>query len=667
MRAVWVVVTVVGALLIGVGCGSSGAPGSAPDPGAEPDGAEGAEIEVGAPGDVPADVPGPDAADAPGDAEADGPADAEADTPVTPSCGTERVQEDLAIPTIDGYALAAFLDRPAQPDCPLPTVLIQTPYDKEGARSSFFGEERASRPLFASPHYNFVVVDWRGRFGSQGLPHAGQGPWMAQDSYDTVEWIAAQPWSDGTVGLWGVSALCGAQYRTAVGPTPSAQTPDFADGPPPHLSAMVPIMCGLRTEFDSVYAGGVIRHEWATGLDVLGFGLRTIYEDNPRKNVLWNIVEAGLPADRIAVPALVVSGWWDLQPRKTVGAWKELRQASDPSVRDQHKLLIGPWIHFATGGAVGQGALRELTEEELAYMDFDRRIDADSLAFFDHHLRGIDNGVDDWAPITYHHDNQGWATAEQWPPAAAETRKLYLTAALELTETAPAEGEATFPYDPADPSPTIGIGTLSPYNCVGDPNPVLCSVTPNPDKILLHGPMSQAPLMDRDDHLVFTTGPLAEPLSLLGDIALHADVATTGGDADFALRVLHVDDTGDPKLIGEGIQRLSAREGETAFSEVTPGARYSLVVETFKGYAYTIPAGHQLSILVSGSHWPLFGRNPADGAIFYASDASPATKDTFSYGVPPTEVPMKMKGKGAPAEQTLFTDGSTWLELQVAK
>lgn len=610
---------------------------------------------------------GIDAGDTGGDQDAGGTADAGSDgadramDDVGTPCGTERVREELAIPTLDGYHLAAFLDRPAREGCPLPTILLQTPYDKESAWNTFFGDERSARPLFSSPYYNYVVVDWRGFHGSRDLPHPGDGAWMAQDSYDTVEWIAAQSWSDGLVGTWGVSALCSAQYRTAAGPVKNAQHPDFADGPPPHLAAMVPIMCAMRMGYDQTYPGGVLRHDWATALDVLGYGVRKLFEENPRKNLLWDLVDGSIPAERMRVPALVVSGWWDLMPRHTVAAYHELVTASAPAVRDAHRLLIGPWIHFAAGGATSAGVFRPLTDAELAYLDAERKIDSDSLAFFDHHLRGLDNQVADWAPVRYHHENEGWKEAETWPPAGTTTRTLYLDDQEALVEAPPASGSLELPYDPADPSPSMGGATLSPYNCVGDPNPVLCMLTPDEDNILLHGPLSQELLTDRGDQRTFVTGPLDEPLVLLGAVRLQLEVATDGADCDVAVRVLDIDAQGDPRLIGDGIQRLSARDGTRAYAQVVAGVRYPLTVEVLKDFAYTLPAGHRLGVMISASNWPLFARNPCDGAVFMACDTLEATRDTFSYGSPPVEVPLK--GEGRAITVTLHLDGASRLVL----
>ncbi|MCA9516601.1 MAG: CocE/NonD family hydrolase [Myxococcales bacterium] len=590
-----------------------------------------------------------------------------ADTAAPPPCGTARVREDLAIPTLDGQALHGWLDRPATADCPLPTILIQTPYSADAAYDTFIGD-RESRPLVSSPFYNVVAVDWRGRFGSAGLPESSDPARLRQDTYDIVEWVAAQPWSDGKVGTWGVSALCGVQYKTAVGPEPTAAHPDFATGPPPHLAAMVPIMCAARTEYAHVYTGGVARLESTLALDVLGFGVGGLYLSHPRRDLVWTLAEGGVDLAHVAVPALVVSGWWDLNPRTTLAAFEELVAESDPAVRGAHRLLIGPWIHFATGGEVQSGSGRPLEPEERVYVDTERVIDQDTLAFFDLHLRGVTSSpAATWPQVRYHQENEGWASAATWPPPEAAPARFFMTSDLALTEAAPGSAAAALPlpYDPADPSPTVGGGTLAPYNCVLAASPLVCTLTPDPEKLLLHGPQRQDALLARGDQLTFVTPARATPLRLLGAAKVVVAVATTGADADIAARVLDVDADGHARLIGDGIARVSARGSDNRFDFVAPGTRATLEVPLTKDFAYTIPAGHRLGVMLTGSNWPLYARNPGDGAIYVEDDVPASLPAEYKVGVPQQTVPMR--GAGQAVTHTIFVaDGASYLEIGVA-
>ncbi|MEZ4340252.1 MAG: CocE/NonD family hydrolase [Sandaracinaceae bacterium] len=351
------------------------------------------------------------------------------------------------------------------------------------------------------------------------------------------------------------------------------------------------------------------------------------------------------------VPAMIVGGFHDLQPTFTVDAWRELVTSSDPSVRAEHRLLLGPWIHFAVGGEVESGAGRVLDDEERTFLDLERRIDRDSLAWFDHHLRGRDNEVGGWAPVRYHVENDGWHSANDWPPPDATTRTFYLRDDGALSETAPTAGTQSFDHDPADPSPTIGGATLSPYNCMTSPTPLACVLAADPATILRHGPRSQAPVTARSDQRTFLTPPLTEPLPIVGEVRVQVDVATTGDDGDVAVRLVDVDDAGDPLLVAEGIARLRARDATNRWSAVTPGTRYSLAITMLSDVSRTIQPGHRLGIIVSATHWPLFGRNPNDGAVFYAGDTASGT-------------PASLIGAGRPATHTLHLDGATRIELQ---
>lgn len=580
------------------------------------------------------------------------------------SCeGEDRVRDDLAVPTLDGHALSAFVDRPTGTPCPLPTILVQTPYNKEEAYESILGVDRSDRPLFASPHYNYVVVDWRGRFGSSGVP-IDDGTWLAQDGYSTVEWIAEQPWSDGQVAMWGVSALCGQQYRTAIGPKPTSAHPDRNDGPPPSLQAMVPIMCPIRTDYERAYPGGVLRHEWASALDVLGFGLRTVYENNPRSNLLWTIAGGEDRIENIAVPALVVGGLWDVVPTATVEAFNELVGESDPSVRDQHRLLMGPWIHFATGGEINSGAARPLTDDERVFLDLGRRIDADTLAFFDHHLLGAENEASSWQAVRYFQSGEGWTGADSWPPADSETNSFYAAAGSALTTSRPTTAStADIPYDADDPSPTIGGATLSPYNCMGSETPLICTLTPNPETILAHGPASQAQVVARADGVLFVTEPVSSPLPLTGNGTAYVDVSTTLEDADVAVRVVDVAPDGTPLLIGEGIARISSWADPSRRLPVAPGTRTSVEVPLNAPLGYTIAPGHQLGLILTGSNWPLYARNPGTGAVFHEDDVATGTKPEFTWGLPAQTIDLQSPGSSGTL--TFHLDGATRLEVGV--
>ncbi len=512
-----------------------------------------------------------------------------------------QVYEDVSVPMRDGKELAAFVRHPADASCALPTVLIQTPYDKENARTLWFSGD-GDQPLFDSTDYNFVVVDWRGFYGSSGALN-GQ-PNRGEDGYDAVQWIADQSWSDGKVGTWGVSALCRVQHWTAV-------------QQPPALKATVPIFCAMNDTYEQYYPGGVLRREYVQTLGVL-FG-QSVVEQHPLHDLTWTYAEGLYDAADVKVPALMVAGWFDLDNGANLQTWNQLVASSDPAVRDQHRLLIGAWHHFAAGGESAAG--RALTAQELLYTDSDRRIQRDSLAWFDCYLRDQCDAVGAWATVRYQ-DGGSWIDSATWPPAGASDRRLYLRDDGALVDAAPSSGSLSIAYDPTNPSPTVGGQTLRPD--------------------LLHGPVDQGDVLAHAEAHLLETAPLPTPLAVRGHIRVRLAVATTGADTDFAVRLVDDDGSGGHLLVGEGIHRLKLRDSFASVSAVVAGQRYDLDIDLVDDLGYTFAAGHRVGLIVTSSNSPRFERNPNTGDDFYADATTPVS-----------------------VSNTVFTDGGSWLTLPV--
>jgi len=524
----------------------------------------------------------------PSDASEDAPdagGDAGADSGTVPSCGT-HVFEKTTINARDGAALAGLIRRPADPACRVPTIFIYTPYNIENV-SKIWLEDTTNEPLFASMDYAVVAVDWRGKFGSSAAKVRDEMQY-GEDGYDLVEWIAARPWSDGNVGMYGVSALGRVQYWTA------------AENPP-HLGAAVPIFGHMNHYYENFFPGGVFRKEYADGLGVL-YGSGGTVKQHPYRDIYWRVVEGLHDPALVKIPMLSVSGWYDLFNRGTHRTFQKIRSMSDPSVRDSHRMLIGPWSHFAAGGEGIWG--REFTEEERLYFDNDRRIQKDALAFFDFYLRGLPNEVASWPRVRYVMAAEGsWRSAEEWPPGS-QAEKLYLTAGGGLSDAVPAGEEVILPYDPADPSPTVGGQTLNwKYT---------------------HGPTDQAGVLARGDAAAFVTEPLAEPLRTTGAVQVQLVVKTTGADTDFAVRLTDVDETGRHLLLTDGIRRLKLRDDLSAPSEVTAGQEYQIEITLTNELAYTFTPGHRVGVIITSSNYERFDRNPNTGDDFFEDAAAPA-------------------------------------------
>lgn len=491
-----------------------------------------------------------------------------------------------SIPMRDGKKLAADIHRPsACTQCP--TILIQTPYNRLLYR---FGLPLGIGLNLNSSNYNIVIVDRRGFYGSFAALVAN--PNLGEDGYDAVEWIAAQTWSDTMIGTWGPSALGLVQYQTA-------------REQPPHLVCSVPLVAAPQTLYHSYYPGGVYRKEYMDQLDGLGFGVSATILAAPHYNLAWQFAEnnSWYPSD-IAVPMLMIGGWYDHNINEMIDFFEAIRLQSPITVRNQHKIWIGPWVHGGNGianpGTAQQG--------ELTYPGVAGVIDSIAIAFFDYHLRGINNAWNNAAPLHYYKMGQDvWDTDNSWIPATI-TQNWYLNDGELLDTLQSSPGTASLTYDPADPSPTYGGPTL------------------RIDQV--QGPWNQADTIElRGDNLIFTTAEFTQDLTVKGSIRIHLYVSSDRPDTDVAVRLTDVYPDNRSILLLDGIQRMRFRNGYTTSdtASMQVGTIYPIIIE-LTDVAHTFLAGHKLRLVITGSNYPRFNNNLNNGgAMYVAGDTLVAT------------------------------------------
>lgn len=501
----------------------------------------------------------------------------------------------------DGRKLAITRYHPAScSQCP--TILIQTPYNR--LAYNIIGLPLNIGYNINSSAYNVVIMDWRGFYGSAGTAYAGS-PTRGEDGYDAVQWIAAQSWSDGQVGTWGPSALGRVQYLTA-------------KENPPNLVCIVPLVAGPQYSYQEYYPGGVLRTEYVEQLDNLGFGTSALVLSVPYYNLLWSITESGnYYPDSIQVPALMIGGWYDHNVEVMLDFFAGIRSSSPLAVRDQHRLLMGPWTHGGSGAAtVGSSVQGQLTYPNSAEWN-----DSLALLFFDYHLRGINNGWNSTPYITYYQMGENtWQTSSSWPPAGLSNYTFYLHNDGSLNTVMPGGTAASlsYSYHPLDPSPTVGGPTLRPD--------------------LDQGPYDQAPLVEsRNDILVHTTAPLLYDAVLKGQAQVHLRVSSDKKDTDFAVRLTDVYPDGRSMLVADGIARMRFRNGYTTAdtASMVPGTVYDCILE-FPHTAITFLAGHKIRLDITSSNYPRYNRNDNSGGVMYPgmngdSLANPQTAQNTVY------------------------------------
>jgi hypothetical protein len=509
------------------------------------------------------------------------------------------------IPLRDGVKLAADLWLPEVPG-KYPTILIRTPYMKTMAllKAAELGK------YFASRGYALAVQDTRGRGDSEGrfdffFP---EGP----DGYDTIEWLAAQPWSNGKVGMMGVSYLGTVQWLAA-------------REHPPHLVCIAPTAPAGRWLEELPYQGGAFGHRWALnwlngtsgrtqqgntdGIDwdkilahrplltadsVMGRPMRLYREflQNPLMASYWKRIQF-VPEDfaRIDIPTLTVTGWYDGDQPGAMFYWRGL--TANAPAKDKHFLLAGPWTHVQTfGGGSEKVGDTELTPESVV----DNR--AIHAAFFDWCLKGTSPRFDAPRARVYVTGANVWRTFDAYPPANSAPRQLYLQSggranSIEgdgrLSWTAPVEQPPDrYTYDPQHPTP----GSIGGENLAND----------------------RRPIQRRDDVLVYTSEPLTEPLEIVGDVRVNLQASTDALDTDFTAVLSDVFPDGRALKLGPriGILRARYRNGFVKEELLTPNKAERFSIELFD-IAHSFQPGHRIRLEIASSAAPEFNPNQNTG------------------------------------------------------
>jgi putative CocE/NonD family hydrolase len=526
------------------------------------------------------------------------------------------IETDVAVPMRDGVVLRADVYRP-EGNGRHPVLVMRTPYGKDGVIAD------GSEPTVlrgARAGYAVVVQDVRGRFHSDGAfePYRQEG----RDGYDTIEWAAVQPWSNGRVGTFGLSYPGAVQWLAAM-------------ERPPHLVAMLPAMtfasgrhffyyggafnhdwmrwilnyiapeerrrrglAGPRTEKEAEALWEVHKWEWERflpigGLDVLE-GLAPWYFDwlaHPDDGADWAFADVTAAHGSIGVPALSLSAWHDSN-YGPIGAITNFtgvraRGASEAARRGQ-RLVLGPWDHGDPG--IAETRVGELDYGGNAPIDYFGLV----LRWHDRWLRGIPNGVDAGAPVRLFVMGENvWRDENEWPLARARPTAYYLRSngdaaeAGRLSEEPPPAGEAAdrYDYDPRDPVVIENFEVM--------------------------GPRDRSGLETRRDLLVYTTPPLAGDVEVTGPVSARLWIASSAVDTDFMVMLLDVHPDGrayNVMPIEAGVLRARYRESQAAPRLLTPGEPVEITIGDMVT-SNLFRRGHRIRLHVTSSRFPVFDRN----------------------------------------------------------
>lgn len=567
-------------------------------------------------------------------------------------------EKDVMVPMRDGIRLSTDIYFPARNSVPaegtFPTLMERTPYNKEGVRGTV--PRPTTAQYFAIRGYISVFQDTRGRYKSEGsfTKYLNEGP----DGYDAVEWVAAQPWSNGKIGTFGISY--GAHTQAAM-----------ACLNPPHLTCMF-LDCG---GFSNAYLnasrnGGAFELKqacWAFNQATMSkeasenpvvkkaleeADLRQWFQRVPWKkghsplkwtpnyeNYLfdqwthadfddyWKQVGicAELYYDQFSdVPQMHMGTWYDPYTVTTTDNYVGLSQRKRASVR----LLMGPWTHGAHdvsfAGDVDFGSA-SVVKGSLAEDYNELR-----LRWFDHWLKGMDNGVGQEAPVKIfvmgggdgHRTPEGrlnhsgrWRDEQEWPLARARNTNFYFHADDTLSTLLPSSDAppSRYLFDPNNPVPTIG-GSISSHLPIAEGGAFHQQEEPR----FFGSKQPYLPLSSRHDVLVFQTPPLEEDIEVTGPIEVKLWISSSAPDTDFTAKLIDVYPPNDDYPQGfdmnltDGIIRARYRNSWERAELMQPGQIYQVRI-VLPPTSNLFRREHRIRVDISSSNFPKLDVNPNTG------------------------------------------------------
>lgn len=527
------------------------------------------------------------------------------------------VERDIAIPMRDGLSLATDIYRPVGVER-APVVLARTPYGKA------LNELQAR--FYARRGYVYAAQDCRGCFGSPGEwePFVNEG----DDGYDTIEWLARQSYADGRVGMIGPSYLAVAQWLAAA-------------RRPPALVTMIPNVSPTDPFYNVPYEYGAFGLRgllwWAdvvesrAAADVSGAGLHRIHQkrvlkllnalpvveldrsvlgaenrywrswiEHPTQDAYWEPAAFLDKLEHVNLPVFHQSGWYDGDGIGT--KLNYLRMASHGHAHQ--KLTLGPWGHTDT--ATRTAGDRDFGES--AIIDLQR----DYLRWFDHWLKGIDNGIAGEPKVSvFVMGANEWLRGDNYPLEATTFRKLYLSSAGNAN-TSGGDGRLSFDPPPADAPPDRYR-----YD-PGDPTPAswLYEESEEEERRVWTAEerKRRADTYRRDvaerrsDNLVHQTDPLTEPLTFAGPLSATLYASTSARDTDWFMTVSEIDPDGTIRPVVQGRLRARYRSSMKTTELLEPNQVYRYTIDLWQT-GIRLPAGARLRVEVASAAFPLFSRN----------------------------------------------------------
>jgi uncharacterized protein len=494
---------------------------------------------------------------------------------------------NLRVPMRDGTELATHVFLPDS-EGPFPVLLVRTPYDARGYLKS---DEWPGRG------YAYVAQDVRGCFLSDGDFY----PWFNEmaDGEDTLNWIAAQPWCNGNIAMYGGSYVAATQLAASVTGRPA-------------LKCFTPCLIGSEY-YHTSYWGGAFRLGWQSGwvlkpkegadrdeikrhlplvdADLLAAGRENKYWrdalNHPQYDGFWKPMSMAEHFGKVQTPAFIRTGWFDTFVCDVFDLYNGLRKhGGSEDGRKYTRVIVGPWPHNINQQLVGEedfgpaAAIEDLYEQEIAFIDQ-----------FTRGKPGYDLNA---APIRiFVMGTNKWRDEYEWPLARTVWTDSFLSSGGKANtalgdgalSSAPSGPGDSFNYDPSNPSPTKGGAWDS--TC---------------------GPCDQRETEKRQDVLVYTANELPNDLEVTGPIVVRLFAASSAVDTDFTAKLVDLRPDGRAMSVTDGIIRARYRNLNGREEFLTPGKVYEFIIEC-NPTSYAFLKGHRMRLEISSSNFPAFARN----------------------------------------------------------
>ncbi len=548
---------------------------------------------------------------------------------------TTRAEKGVKIKMRDGVDLVADLVRPAD-DAKHPVILERTPYGR-GTLSQLEGEWWAKRG------YVHIVQDVRGRNDSDGewKPFVHE----RQDGYDTIDWIAKQSWSDGNVGMIGGSYVGFVQWSAAVEAHPALKciVPQVS---PPDPFFNFPIDHGVPMLFGALWWSNFVKDkkvpavpeipkdiEKLKTLPLLKVDDEVLGHDIPFFNE-W--LEKQTPSafaganfmpdmDKVKIPVLHISGWWDGDGIGTKLNWARMRSLGNKN----QWLIYGPWTHLFN------------STSRMGDVDYgpEAIIDLDSiyLRFFDTWLKHKQVNWEQQPKVrVFVTGINQWRELNDWPDSRSREMTLFLSSrgpangiasVGELVPAAPRkQSPDRYTYDPAAAQIPKEMKNIKNF---GD---------------LLAAASTVVKIDSKEKGLlIYRTALMNEPLEIGGPIELDLRFATTARDTDFFASLVDIDEKDTMHAIGIG-GKIRARylSGWEKPSLLTPGKVYKLTIELWDT-AHQVKKGHRLAVVITSTAFPGYARNLNTGEpVTNATRMVPAQQTIYHDAMQPSALRFRV-------------------------